>query len=51
MNDPVIAALTAAWRTTFVAVSLFMAVLALSLVWDTQIYMRALHDALAQTPM
>jgi hypothetical protein len=51
MIDPVIAALSAACRTTMIAMTLFIAVCALSTVWDSAIYVRALHEALTQNPL
>ena len=44
--DPLLAALALAWRTTALALMLFLAMLALAPYWDTAIFLHALRDTL-----
>jgi hypothetical protein len=46
MFDVVLSALVRAWVTTFAATSLFVAAVALSRIWDSAIYLRALQRTL-----
>ena len=46
MTDTALSALTAAWTTTVIAKSLFLAALAVSRVWDSAIYFRGLQQVL-----
>jgi len=48
MTDRVLSALSTAWITTIVSITLFIVALGLSQVWDTAIYFRALQVALAR---
>jgi hypothetical protein len=41
-----LAALTRAWMVTTIATALLVAALAVAPIWDTAIYLRALHDTL-----
>lgn len=47
MTDTALSSLVAAWTTTMIATTLFIAVLAVSRVWDGAVFLRALHDTLA----
>jgi hypothetical protein len=46
MTDRALTALVAAWKTTTIATSLFVAAVALSRVWDSAIYLQGLQRAL-----
>ena len=46
-DELVLSALLAAWRTTAVAVALFLAALALAPYWDTAIFLHSLRQSLA----
>ena len=46
MNDTAFSALVRAWATTVIAMSLFVAALALAGVWDSSIYLHGLQNAL-----
>jgi len=46
-----ICALTKAWLLTVVALGVLTAALGIAQIWDTQIYIRALHEALVSDPM
>jgi hypothetical protein len=43
MNDTALSALVLAWLTTLIAVTLFVSALALSRVWDSEVYLQGLH--------
>ena len=42
MADPLLAALVRAWQTTILATTLLIAVVALSRIWDSAVYLREL---------
>jgi hypothetical protein len=46
MIDDPLAALGVAWRVSLVATTMLFAALAVASVWDTAIYVKALHQAL-----
>jgi hypothetical protein len=47
MTETPLTALMSAWNTTMLATTLLIAALALSQVWDSAVYFRALEDAVA----
>jgi len=49
--DDVFAALAAAWATTWAAVCVLTAAIAISTVWDGAVYIHALRDALSRIPV
>jgi len=51
MIDHFLSALTAAWIITFVATTGRVTALAAESVWDSQVYLQALHDVLTSDPM
>jgi len=46
MTDTALSALIVAWATTMIVTSLFIAVLVLSRVWDSAIYLKGLQGVL-----
>jgi hypothetical protein len=46
MTETAFSALVRAWATTVIAISLFIAALALASTWDSSIYLRGLQEAL-----
>jgi hypothetical protein len=47
MINTALSTLTLAWTTTMIAVTLFLAVLALSRVWDSAIFFQALQGVMS----
>jgi len=47
MTETPLAALMRAWKTTMLATTLLVAALALSHVWDSAVFFRALEDSMA----
>lgn len=50
MHDDALSALASAWRVSLVASILLFAALAIAPVWDRDVYIKALHEALTMEP-